>query len=529
MGILAETWMVGRFARDLPAYLRQRLTIEEARAIVRRRVAERDTNFLTLMERSVYGWPRSPWLVLLRRARCELGDLRAMVRDRGLEPTLHALRDAGVTVSFEQFKGMEPVVRDDLVLHLSPEDFANPYSPAHYRAQSSGTTSRPVRLPTSFDHLLAMAPMRMAALDAHGVLGAPVGLWRGPLPDGVGLSNLLQGPLVGNVPRRWFSPVTNVDLRPAWKYRVTNALVIALLRRHGIPAPSPERVPLEQAAVVARWASETAREHGRCLMRCTVSLALRIAVDAREHDIDLTGVVFMGCSEPPTAAKVRGIERSGARHITTYTFSEGGSIGVGCAHPHDTNDLHFHRDNLALIQHDRRIPGTEETVSAFHFTTLLPQARRVLINVQSDDYGVVERRSCGCPLEELGYDEHIRHVRSYRKLTGEGVTLVGSEMERILDEVLPARFGGSALDYQLMEEEDAEGFTRLGLLVSPRVKSLDEQAVVQTVLEELSRGSASADLARAFWTQARTLRVRREEPVWTSRGKLIPLRPAANS
>ena len=27
-------------------------------------------------------------------------------------------------------------------------------------------------------------------------------------------------------------------------------------------------------------------------------------------------------------------------------------------------------------------------------------------------------------------------IRSFRKLTGEGVTLVGSEMERILDEVL---------------------------------------------------------------------------------------------
>ena len=73
-----------------------------------------------------------------------------------------------------------------------------------------------------------------------------------------------------------------------------------------------------------------------------------------------------------------------------------------------------------------------------------------------------------CPLERYGYTEHISRIRSYSKLTGEGVTLVGSEMLRILEEVLPSRFGGSPLDYQLLEEEDEQGFTRLHLLVSPK-------------------------------------------------------------
>jgi len=226
---------------------------------------------------------------------------------------------------------------------------------------------------------------------------------------------------------------------------------------------------------------------------------------------------------------VRGIERSGARHIPTYTFSEGGSIGMGCARPQDTNDLHFYRDNLALIQHDRRIPGTDRTVSAFHFTSLLPEARRVLINVQSDDYGVVERRSCGCPLEEIGYPEHIRHVRSYRKLTGEGVTLVGSEMERILDEVLPARFGGTALDYQLMEEEDEQGFTRLSLVVSPDVDLRDEDEAVQLVMRALSDSGHAGALSRTIWSQAGSMRVKRMRPTWTGRGKLMPLHLERNA
>jgi hypothetical protein len=146
-----------------------------------------------------------------------------------------------------------------------------------------------------------------------------------------------------------------------------------------------------------------------------------------------------------------------------------------------------------------------------------------MLNVESDDYGVIERRSCGCPLESYGFTEHVRHIRSFRKLTGEGVTLVGSEMTRILEEMLPARFGGSPLDYQLLEEEDEAGFTRLSLLVSPKIRIEDEKEVIEVVLEALGRGSVAADMARAIWSQAKTLRVKRMEPIWTAQGKLMPL------
>jgi hypothetical protein len=136
---------------------------------------------------------------------------------------------------------------------------------------------------------------------------------------------------------------------------------------------------------------------------------------------------------------------------------------------------------------------------------------------------MVESRACGCALASFGYQRHVREVHSFRKLTGEGVTLVGSEMLRILEEVLPARFGGSPLDYQLAEEEDSQGLTRLVLRVNPRLGPLVEQEVVQTVLEALGRSSAAADLARALWARAGSLRVRSEPPIATARGKLLPL------
>lgn len=78
-----------------------------------------------------------------------------------------------------------------------------------------------------------------------------------------------------------------------------------------------------------------------------------------------------------------------------------------------------------------------------------------------------------------------------------------------------------------MEEEDEEGFTRLSLLVSPKIGVADENEVIQTVLEALGQGSVAADLTRAVWSQAKTLRVKRMEPVWTARGKLMPLHLAA--
>ena len=147
----------------------------------------------------------------------------------------------------------------------------------------------------------------------------------------------------------------------------------------------------------------------------------------------------------------------------------------------------------------------------------------MLLNVESDDYGIIEQRSCGCGLEEIGFTEHIREIHSFSKLTGEGVTLVGSEMIHILEEVLPARFGGSPLDYQLIEEEDEQGFTRLSLAISPGVEIADEAAVIETILESLGQGNDAADIARAIWSQAGTLQVKRMEPIWTARGKLMPL------
>jgi hypothetical protein len=496
--------MYARFARELGPFLNQRLTLAEAQSIVRRRLDAREENFLATVERAVYGWPGSPYLPLLRRAGCDLADLRASVRTRGLEASLLTLRAEGVYVTFDEFKGRAPIVRDGVERATTAHDFDNPFAARHVETTTGGSTGAGTRIAYDLRHFRETYANEVVSRSAHGLHDLPSALWRPILPASTGR-----------------------DLRGGVKYPLAMSFVVGLLRARGYRPPRPEPVPLDRAIVVGRWAWETVRAEGAAVVRTSISMGLRAALAAADEGLDLTGVTFAGGGEPATPAKVRGITRTGARFVTRYGMSEGGSLGPPCARPLDPTDVHLCDDVWALVQHPRQMDGGGATVDAFCFTSLLPTAPKLMLNVETDDYGIVETRSCGCPLEEAGWRRHIREIRSYKKLTGEGMTLVGNDMLHVLEDVLPSRFGGSALDWQLREDEDERGFTRLTIVVSPRVGPADESAIVETVLEGLSRAGAGADLTGAIWRQAGTLRVERTEPVWTGAGKLMPFRKVA--
>ena len=522
----AELKMYGRFAWGLRGYLSHKMSLTEVEAITRQRMAEREANFLRLVERGIFGYSKSPYRPLLESAGCELGDIRNMVQTRGLETTLHELRDSGVYITFEEYKGRKPLVRHGKVFSIQPRQFDNPFMSRHYHTITGGSTGAGSRVELDLDHLAADATHLGLVYHIHGALNTPMAVWFGSLPDCTGLASILMRSRVGSIPLKWFSPVSDQELKPALKYRLANQGTIIAGRLFGTPIPWPEPIGPDQAAVIARWLSKTVAEHGAGLLVTHVSLAMRVCIAAMDEGLDLSNVTMMGGGEPPSPAKFRVIQSSGARWVPLYFFTETGAVGLGCANPVDENDLHFLRDALALIQCPRQVPGSDITVEAFNFTTLLPTAPKLLLNVESDDYGIIEKRSCGCPFESYGFSEHIRAVRSFRKLTGEGVTLVGSEMLHILEEVLPSRFGGSPLDYQLLEEEDQQGFTRLSLLVSPKIQIDDETQVLETVLEALKRSSVAAHLAGELWKKAETIRIRRHEPILTAGGKFMPLRLA---
>jgi hypothetical protein len=98
---------------------------------------------------------------------------------------------------------------------------------------------------------------------------------------------------------------------------------------------------------------------------------------------------------------------------------------------------------------------------------------------------------------------------------------VGTDLLRILEEVLPARFGGSVTDYQLVEEDDRDGLRSLTLVIDPRLPGIDDADIVRVVLDGLARGGDRDRVWSRIWTQAGTIRVRRATPVATGRGKIM--------
>jgi hypothetical protein len=122
----------------------------------------------------------------------------------------------------------------------------------------------------------------------------------------------------------------------------------------------------------------------------------------------------------------------------------------------------------------------------------------------------------------MGFRQHVHTIRSYEKLTTEGMHFMGTELVRLLEDTLPARFGGGPTDYQLVEDEE-QGMTRLSLVVSPRLGPIEETQLVASVLETLGSDAPGLRMMAATWQQAGTLRVVRREPFTTSSAKIQTL------
>ena len=517
---MSELAAFGKFLGGLHVLVRRRMTVPEARSIIDNRLASREASFLGSMQRSVYANPRSPYRALLETAGCTLEDLRELVKNEGVEGTLQRLRSEGVYVSFEEFKGLTPIVRGSLTLNPLPADFDNPAGNRYYSTTTGGTTGAGRRVRLDLEHLEALLPGRILVRHVQGLTGIPAATWS-DLPPAGGLKGVLLTAAAGDPAAHWF--ITRSFSEAPLRYRAATHAALAATRLAGGSVRWPRYVPIEQARTLAEWARNQTLVAGSCTIHASVSRILRIAVAAREHDIDLTGTILRGGGEPPTPAKVAQIAASGATFRSSYAFSEVGTIGSSCLNATGPNDQHFMQDHVAMIQAKRTVPGFGLEVQAFCFTSLLPTAAKMLLNVESDDYGVVDTRPCGCTWERLGFPVHIRDIRSFRKLTGEGMTLVGSDIERVLDEFLPQRFGGSALDYQFAEEEDERGFTRIILRVSPRIALPEDSVVLDFLLTSLRNLGGAAAVAESTWRRAGTLRIRRETPVMTARGKMLPL------
>ena len=510
---MSDPAMLGRLARDLPRFLRQPIARDQVGPLVRERLTSRATRFVALAERAIYGRRDTPYRRLLRAAGCEAGDFRALVEREGVEDALAALAGRGVYVTFDEFKGRTPIERGSTRFTAQPSDF-DLRSGHHFRSQTGGSGGAPavVEFTLPFVHELALT--HAAALQAHRLARATEAFWL-TIP----FIHVLRSVRGGQRPVAWFHP------QPLpWKVSMVGRLMRAAGRRAGVVIPRPAALDLSEPERLVRWLAGRARRGETDCVTTTASAAVRAATAARDLRLSLDGVTFVVLGEPFTPAKQAALTDAGIRPIVLYGCMEGPAEAYGCATPKSPDDCHVFTDAYAFVPRPRA-DGAAVAADALMVTSLLPSAPKLLLNLEVGDQATLERRDCGCALGALGLRTHISDIRSYEKLTGEGVTFARTGLIRILEETLPARFGGGVSDYQVLEEEDAEGLLRLHLLVSPRVGPLDEAALERAFLAEIGRTEPDRHMA-TVWQRAGTVRVRRQAPIVTPGSKIQPFHSA---
>src|SRR5262249_27139112 len=175
-------------------------------------------------------------------------------------------------------------------------------------------------------------------------------------------------------------------------------------------------------------------------VHCYVSSATRLCHVARTAGVELRGARFMVVGEPLTRVQRAAIEATGASVVPRYGIVEGGVVGFGCLAAREADEVHVVDDLHAVIQPDGD-GGPVLPPRSLLFSSLRPAAPVVLLNVSMGDEAIAESRACGCPVEEIGWRRRLHTIRSYEKLTVAGMTVLDTDVIRLLEEILPGRFG----------------------------------------------------------------------------------------
>jgi hypothetical protein len=338
------------------------------------------------------------------------------------------------------------------------------------------------------------------------------------------MSQVLRLASCGYPPARWFSQVDPAapGLHPRYRCGARVMRWGSLLA--GTPLPRPEYVPVEACLPIARWIAEVADSGRKVQIWTFASSAVRLCQAAKQAGIDLRGAQLTTGGEPTTEARLTTVREAGAVLVPRYGANEAGPIGFGCLEPAESDEVHVLEDLHAVIQPGETGARPDLPPEALLLSSLRPTARLMLLNVSSGDQGVLRARRCGCPLEGLEWTTHLHGIRSFEKLTAAGMTFADPHLVTVLEEILPARFGGGPADYQLIEEEAEDGRPRLRLLAHPGIGPLDPDAVRDAFLTAISRGSGVERVMGLAWREAALVCVERRSPERTPAGKILHLR-----
>jgi len=503
-----------RMAGGIRSYVRTPAA-KDPDALVKWQLDHREDVFLDMIRRVVFEDSANPYLEMFRMAGCTYGDLAGVVKSKGLEAALAQIHGEGVYLGNDELKGTTPIVRGGREIKASSRSFRNPLANATIRGVSSGSRGKPFESyfsPPFYVHAEALNAIvnREFALQDHAHI-----ILRSTLPSLVGLMDCLAGVRQGDRMERWYA------FGAGGHYSTVTSLMVLAARFSGCWIPFPEYLRDNDFSAAAERVSRLCAAGIPCVVRGPASPSVRLAAAAIDRGLDIRGTLFLMSGEALTDAKRAVVESAGGRIFARYGMSEFRVIGHGCRQMTEGNCVHPYTDSLAVISHRRQAPLSDVDVHSLLFTTLLSSAPNFLINFEPNDHGIVEPASCDCEFSRIGFRWRIRDIFSFSKLSGQGMTLIGTELVRLLEEVLPARIGGRPGDYQLIEREGTAQ-TSIELRVSPRVTGWSPDGIRECFLDEIRRIYGGL-LASRVWRHAEAVRVVMAEPIVTATGKIHPL------
>jgi hypothetical protein len=510
------------YVRRLGPWLRRPLDLDSARSAVKTDLDRREQTLIGTLREGVFRQPDSPYLALLRHAGVELGDVERAVGENGVEGALAQLYDAGVRITLDELKGRVPITRPGgLELSVDSRAFVNPLVREGLAVTTVGTGGAQRTVVMDLRLLERDAAHLRLLQDAAHLLGRPIAAWRPSLPATPGINHALLHAKLGQRTERWFAQLPPYPPRGSLRALALLGATFAIARAVGRPIPAPRHVPLERADVVARWLADRVAEGKPAYLNTTASGAVRVCEAARAESLDITGSVFRTGGEPYTPARNAVVTGAGCTAYPTLQAHEVGRIGVTCAARSAPDEVHLLTDKLAVLQRDVQA-RSRPVENALVLTTIWPNGPKLLLNVESDDTAIVEQGPCGCALGDFGLTTRLHTIRSWEKLTTEGMTFTATSTVRLVEEVLPQRFGGGPTDYQLVEDRSGP-VSKAVIVVSPRVGPLEAETVREVALRALGEGGLSHTFMANSWREAGLPHVERREPYVTGRPKLLPV------
>jgi hypothetical protein len=519
---ISDITQLAQTAWTMRAFLKKPMTVSDATDEIKKRMDGREENFLALAQKAIYDNPASPYRKLLLWAGCDYADLRDGVKRGGLEKTLEKLKDEGVYITLEEFKSREPICRRGLTVETVEADFDNHIvEGTGFQCTTSGSRSKGTDVRYNWDFISEEGANELILYETNGLSGAALAFWLPVLPCVSGIHNLLMNIRFCRPPDKWFSQLATEGALMSRRNSRTINHILWSCRILGMSAPRPEFVDIGSASKIARWMETTKKARGTCVVRTYVSSAVRIVQAAMDDGIDISGnVVFTG-AEPLTRRRAEFIESAGVKALPRYVATESGLIGASCGRGDCADDMHIYMDRLSVIQRTRETAVGGHKVDSFLFTTLLKNTGKILLNTDIGDFGGLAVRPCDCLFGQLGMNVHVSEVRSYDKLTCEGMTLLGSQLYDAVGEVVEEA-GGSPDDYQFWETHGDCGPAKLVVAVNPRIGGLNDEKFAGAVLEKL-RGK-NLHVTSQVWEQAKVLRLVRAQPEITRGFKMLPIK-----